>query len=324
MNNRTTRIESGDARTRLTPFLCIACLVAACTGDASGDANDATMPDTVVVAPSVDPTAQSSTGPESPQAAAAVIRAYYDAIDSHEYTRAYLLWSDSGRSSNQTLDEFRAGFTTTASVEVRVGEPGAIEGAAGSRYIEIPVVVEARTTADSAQQFAGTYTLRRAVVDGATDAQRRWHIYSADIHTCASHGCVLPGDEPAGTGVPAGAVSVVKRFGAALRMVSVLAPRDRLVGSIHDAYGPLVTPALLSRWSADPSTAPGRETSNPWPIRIDITSARAATDGAWTIDGDIAYVTTADSTSVVDRRPVGIGVEPAADGTWRIAAVTTR
>jgi hypothetical protein len=31
------------------------------------------------------------------------------------------------------------------------------------------------------QHFVGTYTVRRAMVDGATPEQRRWHIYSAHL-----------------------------------------------------------------------------------------------------------------------------------------------
>lgn len=112
---------------------------------------------------------------------AAVLREYYAAISAREYRRAYLLWGDSGRLSNQTYDEFRAGFERTASVDVRVGEPGRIEGAAGSRYVEVPVELEATLHSGAAQRFTGSYTLRRSVVDGATDAQRQWHIYSADM-----------------------------------------------------------------------------------------------------------------------------------------------
>jgi hypothetical protein len=64
---------------------------------------------------------------------------------------------------------------------VEVGAPGRVEGAAGSRYVEIPVVVRARTRAGKAQRFEGTYTLKRTVVDGATPAQRSWRIASASL-----------------------------------------------------------------------------------------------------------------------------------------------
>lgn len=106
---------------------------------------------------------------------------YYAAIDAGDYERAYAAWSDEGRASGQTYLEFVAGFARTADVSVEVGEPGRIEGAAGSRYVEIPVVVTARRDDGVRQRFEGSYTLRRAVVDGATESQRTWHLYEASL-----------------------------------------------------------------------------------------------------------------------------------------------
>lgn len=52
--------------------------------------------------------------------------------------------------------------------EVEVGEPGAMEGAAGSIYIEIPATVG---------DLSGTVILRRVNdVPGSTAEQRRWHV----------------------------------------------------------------------------------------------------------------------------------------------------
>lgn len=113
--------------------------------------------------------------------AADVIRRYYAAIGAKDYRRAYELWSDGGAASGQSLEEFAAGFARTARTEATVGEPGRIEGAAGSRYIEVPVIIRAETDAGAEQRFEGTYVLRRSVVDGATAEQRSWRIHSADI-----------------------------------------------------------------------------------------------------------------------------------------------
>jgi hypothetical protein len=114
-------------------------------------------------------------------AAAAVIRRYYDAIDARDYRTAYRQWEGSGTASGQSFDAFRRGFAETADVTVQIGEPGRVEGAAGSRYVDVPVTVTARTTGGAVQHFAGTYVLRRAVVPGASAEQRAWHIYSAEI-----------------------------------------------------------------------------------------------------------------------------------------------
>jgi hypothetical protein len=109
--------------------------------------------------------------------ATAVISAYYDAINERDYERAYRYWS----ANPQSLDDFRTGFADTASVVVKTGTPGRIDPAAGSRHVEIPVEITAKTKSGETQRFRGTYMLRRSVVDGATDEQRRWRIASAKI-----------------------------------------------------------------------------------------------------------------------------------------------
>ena len=68
-----------------------------------------------------------------------------------------------------------------ASVSAEVGEPGRVDAAAGSRYIEIPVSITATRRDGSVHRYAGAYTLRRAVVDGASADQRAWRIASADL-----------------------------------------------------------------------------------------------------------------------------------------------
>jgi hypothetical protein len=127
------------------------------------------------------PADTSATPDDGPAAATDVIRRYYAAIDAGDYARAYALWSGAGAASGQTLEEFAAGFAGIAHTEARVGTTGRIEGAAGSRFIEVPVVVLAVTDAGADQRFEGTYVLRRSVVDGASAEQRRWRIHSADI-----------------------------------------------------------------------------------------------------------------------------------------------
>jgi hypothetical protein len=114
-------------------------------------------------------------------AAAAVIRRYYEAIDARDYHTAYREWEQSGAASGQSFSAFRGGFAETADVTVQIGEPGRVEGAAGSRYVDVPVTITAHTTGGVVQHFAGTYVLRRVVVPGASPEQRTWHIYSAKI-----------------------------------------------------------------------------------------------------------------------------------------------
>ncbi|HJR74220.1 MAG TPA: hypothetical protein VJ806_11340 [Luteimonas sp.] len=117
----------------------------------------------------------------TPEDAVAVVRDYYDSINSRSFARAYSLWSDDGRSSGQTPEQFAAGFTETAKVEVEIQPPGRVDAAAGSRYIEVPIAISATRNDGSVRKYVGAYVLRRAVVDGASAEQRAWRIGSADI-----------------------------------------------------------------------------------------------------------------------------------------------
>jgi hypothetical protein len=114
-------------------------------------------------------------------APAQLVRRYYAAIQSRKYDSAYSLWGQSGEASGHTRESFTAGFAQTAEVRVAVSDSVQMEGAAGSQYATVPVVVDATLRDGKRQHFEGTYTLRRAMVDGATPEQRRWHIYSADL-----------------------------------------------------------------------------------------------------------------------------------------------
>jgi hypothetical protein len=127
--------------------------------------------------------AQSAVGAEPlGQQAVQVIRNYYNAIARRDYKQAYLAWDRDGAASQQSFQQFKQGFANTASVAVEVGEPGKLDGAAGSVYIKIPVTVTAITRNRTRQRFRGSYVLRRVNdVPGSTPEQRRWHLYSANI-----------------------------------------------------------------------------------------------------------------------------------------------
>lgn len=116
------------------------------------------------------------------QAAIDVVQAYYDAINSRDYRRAYEFWSGKGEASGQTFEAFRDGFSNTESVRIDTsGEPGDLEGAAGSQYVTIPIRIYAKTKDGIEQRFWGEYVLRRSMVDGATDDQKAWRLYRGQI-----------------------------------------------------------------------------------------------------------------------------------------------
>jgi len=109
---------------------------------------------------------------------------------------------------------------------------------------------------------------------------------------------------------------VVEQLGARMRMVSLLAPDSARSRAMRDAYAELVTPDLLAKWEKAPDAAPGRQVSNPWPIRIAVSSV--ASDSVCRVEGNVVYVTSADTIKEVQRRPVSIQVENA-EG-WRVSA----
>ena len=61
------------------------------------------------------------------------------------------------------------------------------DAGAGSVYQPVPVTIDAELADGTRQHFAGTYVVRRVnAVDGASAAQRRWHIDSAKLRPVSS------------------------------------------------------------------------------------------------------------------------------------------
>jgi hypothetical protein len=116
----------------------------------------------------------------------AVLRDYYAAIDAGDYGRAYADWGDHGPPGHPTRAAFAAGFARTDSVRLAIGAPGRVEGAAGSRYADVPVTIHAYERGGRERVFTGTYTLRRTVVPGASATSRRWHLERATLHETRS------------------------------------------------------------------------------------------------------------------------------------------
>jgi hypothetical protein len=118
--------------------------------------------------------------PSTEQDAVQLIRNYYRWINQKKYEGAFGIWEkreDGNAANGQSFKKFENGFSDTVSVSVEIGEPGEIEGATGSNYIEIPVVISTMTKSGQAQKFAGTYTMRSSNM--ADD--KSWYIYSAKV-----------------------------------------------------------------------------------------------------------------------------------------------
>lgn len=123
----------------------------------------------------------------SAQGAAQVVQRYYALIEAGRHAQAYALWAP-GR-AGMTRRQFVRSFDRYAEYHVNIGAPDDVEGAAGSRYVTVPVQPYGRLR-DGNRPFdmRGTITLRRvADVPGSTSEQRRWHIERSDVRP-------LPGD----------------------------------------------------------------------------------------------------------------------------------
>lgn len=112
------------------------------------------------------------------QDAVAAVQGYYDAVIAGDYRRAYVAWSDGGRASGRTPEQFAAGFRDSRIVSVSPGEPGQVEVDAGSRHVRVPVTVTSRRADGSEVQQVGSFVMRSSQGAGATPG---WHIASAEL-----------------------------------------------------------------------------------------------------------------------------------------------
>ena len=180
----------------LAAALC-ACLSACAPTDQPAPASAGAPGQAVAEVPAVAPAAatpaqeaataedQASGDPATPAAARQVVIDYYAAINARDYARAYALWSDHGAASGQSYEHFSGGYANTLSVKADVGEPRDEEGAAGSRFIQVPVVLKALQRDGSERAYRGRFTLRAVMADGASEEQRRWHLASAEMQRFA-------------------------------------------------------------------------------------------------------------------------------------------
>lgn len=120
---------------------------------------------------------------KSPAAAVAVVRRYCDSIDRKQYVQAYRLWAGNGEASGMSEREFAQSFSKYDAFDCSLGSPGPIEGAAGSAYITVPVVVTGTFAKRGGFILRGPVTLRRVNdVPGSTVEQRHWHISDSGLN----------------------------------------------------------------------------------------------------------------------------------------------
>jgi membrane-bound inhibitor of C-type lysozyme len=118
------------------------------------------------------PVSEAPFSPTSAQGAADVAQTYYALVEEGKYAEAAKLRSD-GRAED---------FSPYASYHAQVGAPGQTEGAAGSIYVEVPVVIYGRLKTGAEVHRSGRAVLRRVNdVPGSTAQQRRWRIERIDL-----------------------------------------------------------------------------------------------------------------------------------------------
>lgn len=111
---------------------------------------------------------------------------------------------------------------------------------------------------------------------------------------------------------------LIEEFGTRLRDVSLLGPNVEQEMATH--YGPLVSPELLAAWQAAPTRAPGRQTSSPWPERIEIQQVQLRSATEYAVSAEIIELTS-DGQSF--SYPVALRVRKIADN-WLIDGYTAQ
>ncbi len=120
---------------------------------------------------------------DSAQGAADVVQRYYALLGEGKYRQAWALWEDDGEASGANAKVFAARFAGYSEYHANIGAPGDVDAGAGQRYVTVPVQVYARLKQGATPEYRlGSVILHRtADIDGATAAQKSWHIRSIDL-----------------------------------------------------------------------------------------------------------------------------------------------
>jgi hypothetical protein len=93
--------------------------------------------------------------------AESLIRSYYNAVNTHQYARAYDYFANPPA---KDFDTFQKGFADTDHVDVLTGDVAG-DGAAGHTYYSVPTAIRAKGADGKYKYFAGCYTV--VAVNGA-------------------------------------------------------------------------------------------------------------------------------------------------------------
>jgi hypothetical protein len=114
-----------------------------------------------------------------------VMRSLFNAVNRHEYLRAYSYWEPTAQGL-PAYDQFAQGYMDTQAVTLTVGTVSEDAGA-GQRYWTVPVKLLSTTTANVTQTFVACYTLHLGLPDAqAVPPYQPIGIRSAKVNTVAN------------------------------------------------------------------------------------------------------------------------------------------
>jgi len=130
---------------------------------------------------------------------------------------------------------------------------------------------------------------------------------------CVTKFTILESSEPA-------VRTLVENFGQTLKNISLLSPT--VAQELESNYKDFVSPELLNEWTADPTKAPGRLTSSPWPERIEIIGLNKTSADTYFVQGEIVEMT---SSGAAEKQPVVLIVQKSESSgkRWLIISVLT-
>lgn len=129
------------------------------------------------------PVSEAPFTPDSAQGAANVVQTYYALLGEGKYRQAWALWDNGGKASGMSAEAFAASFAKYSEYHANIGAPGDVDAGAGQRYVTVPVQLYGRLKEGATPVYMlGSVTLHRVGdIDGATAAQKSWHIRSAEF-----------------------------------------------------------------------------------------------------------------------------------------------
>ena len=100
---------------------------------------------------------------------------------------------------------------------------------------------------------------------------------------------------------------VVGEFGQKLQTVSLLSPD--VEQEIKEVYTDYATSELIEKWISDPTKAPGRLVSSPWPDRIEIIKITEESPDLYKVEGEIIEITSVEKVSGGQAASIPVNME---------------